>query len=179
MPAGTKTFMRQKVTLDSSQSTPVPVRISELMKCETNAASGTRAADDENMLNERNCRDIGKREKTTRTEDVCLKANDNQNGASGGGVLRYAIHLRFICPPTTNVPLTKKSLRSKNGRVETTTTITSDSSEEGVPEERRFYMYNDMRVVFPQRHFDADEGKLKVECDYPENPKYFDIGKYY
>ncbi|XP_047324193.1 uncharacterized protein LOC124927765 isoform X3 [Impatiens glandulifera] len=124
-------------------------------------------------------RDIGKREKTTRTEDVCLKANDNQNGASGGGVLRYAIHLRFICPPTTNVPLTKKSLRSKNGRVETTTTITSDSSEEGVPEERRFYMYNDMRVVFPQRHFDADEGKLKVECDYPENPKYFDIGKYY
>ena len=66
--------------------------------------------------------------------------------------------------------------------------------------ERRFYLYNDLRVVFPQRHSDADEGtvrtffgfysvfglylnevlvlalwQLRVEHDFPDDPKYFDI----
>jgi hypothetical protein len=27
-------------------------------------------------------------------------------------------------------------------------------------EERRFYLYNDLRVVFPQRHSDSDEGEV-------------------
>ncbi|KAK9104070.1 hypothetical protein Scep_020914 [Stephania cephalantha] len=41
--------------------------------------------------------------------------------------------------------------------------------------ERRFYLYNDLRIVFPQRHSDADEGKFNVEYHFPDNPKYFDI----
>ncbi|EPS70867.1 hypothetical protein M569_03892, partial [Genlisea aurea] len=38
----------------------------------------------------------------------------------------------------------------------------------------RVYLHNDVRVVFPQRHSDPDEGKLQVKYDYPSNPKYFD-----
>lgn len=69
------------------------------------------------------------------------------------GVLRYALHLRFMCPFPKKYsrtaqkckfdPLSEPALKNKNF--------------EG---ERRFYLYNDMRVVFPQRHSDADEGKV-------------------
>ncbi|KAJ4841750.1 hypothetical protein Tsubulata_003036 [Turnera subulata] len=45
----------------------------------------------------------------------------------------------------------------------------------GVEEERKFYLYNDLKVVFPQRHSDTDEGKLNVEYHFPEDPRYFDI----
>ncbi|PON77209.1 meiosis chromosome segregation family protein [Parasponia andersonii] len=90
MPAGTKTFLRQKVTLASS--TP----------------------------------------------------------ANGAGVIRYALHARFVCP------LPKKKSRSLQR-------CKSDPSSapariEDIDVERRFYLYNDLRVVFPQRHSDADEG---------------------
>ncbi|CAD6204292.1 unnamed protein product [Miscanthus lutarioriparius] len=44
-----------------------------------------------------------------------------------------------------------------------------------IEEERRFYLYNDIRVVFPQRQSDSDKGNLRAEHDFPENPKYFDI----
>lgn len=80
-----------------------------------------------------------------------LKVNEN---TTGSGVLRYALHLRFMCP----LPK-KKSSRTVNG-------CKSDSFPEPTPnnentkDERRFYLYNDMRVVFPQRHSDSDEGKV-------------------
>ncbi|GMN56566.1 hypothetical protein TIFTF001_025680 [Ficus carica] len=107
MPAGTKTFLRQKVTLASSPP------------------------------------------------------------ANGGGVLRYALHARFVCP------LPKKSSRSLQR-------CKSDPSSEpartnDIDGERRFYLYSDLRVVFPQRHSDSDEGKLQVEYHSPSDPKYFDI----
>lgn len=83
--------------------------------------------------------------------DSCSKVNENCNSA---GPLRYALHLRFICPfpKRTNKSVQKcryNSLPEKAGL-----------DMEG---ERRFYLYNDMRVVFPQRHSDADEGKV---CTY-------------
>lgn len=92
------------------------------------------------------------------------KINENTNGA---GVMRYALHLRFLC-----------SSRKKNSRV--TRCKASPSSYSKInnldfEDERRFYLYNDLRVVFPQRHSDADEGKLSVEYHFPEDPKYFDI----
>ena len=81
----------------------------------------------------------------------CSKVNENSNSA---GPLRYALHLRFICPfpKRTNKSVQKSrynSLPEKAGL--------------DVEGERRFYLYNDMRVVFPQRHSDADEGKV---CAY-------------
>ncbi|XP_021760119.1 uncharacterized protein LOC110724937 [Chenopodium quinoa] len=82
-----------------------------------------------------------------------FKVKENVNGS---GTLRYALHLRFMCPP-----LKKCSPRGNSGENE---------------RERRFYLYNDLRVVFPQRHTDSDEGKLNVEYHFPADPKYYDFG---
>ncbi|XP_021727532.1 uncharacterized protein LOC110694680 [Chenopodium quinoa] len=82
-----------------------------------------------------------------------FKVKENVNGS---GTLRYALHLRFMCPP-----LKKCSPRGNSGENE---------------RERRFYLYNDLRVVFPQRHTDPDEGKLNVEYHFPADPKYYDFG---
>ncbi|GAB2273072.1 hypothetical protein Dimus_007879 [Dionaea muscipula] len=73
--------------------------------------------------------------------DAATKANDTGHG---NGVLRYALHLWFLCPHH------KKASRSSFQRCK------SDPWEG----ERRFYLYNDLKVVFPQRHSDSDEGKV-------------------
>eukprot|EP00897_Mesotaenium_endlicherianum_P002251 jgi/Mesen1/2053/ME000150S01145 len=39
---------------------------------------------------------------------------------------------------------------------------------------RRVYLYGNIRVVFPLRQLDKDEGQVVVEYDSPSNPKYFD-----
>ncbi|KAJ0260661.1 Meiosis chromosome segregation family protein [Hirschfeldia incana] len=128
MPHGTKTFLRQKVTLASS----VP----------TKAKSDS--VDEFHSLSE--CENTKCRQNYRETGQCCSKS----------GVLRYALHLKFVCPSR------KKS--SKLGQ--------KKSLDD---EDRRFYLYNDLRVVFPQRHTDSDEGKLNVEYHYPENPRYFDV----
>ncbi|KAF5456974.1 hypothetical protein F2P56_021116 [Juglans regia] len=93
----------------------------------------------------------------------CSKVNDNTAGA---GALRYALHLRFICPFITKC---SKSVRKcKYDPL-------SAPQNKHVEGERRFYLYNDLRVVFPQRHSDADEGKLSAEYHFPEDPRYFEI----
>ncbi|KAI7752323.1 hypothetical protein M8C21_014810, partial [Ambrosia artemisiifolia] len=127
MPAGTKTFLRQKVTLAST--TPAS---------KTGGASSVRNSP---------------------------KANENSNNT---GVLRYALHLRFLCPA-----LKKSSKTVQRCKSDPLSVPEKNSKNLGV--ERRFYLYNDMRVVFPQRHSDADEGKLHVEYHHPSDPKYFDI----
>ncbi|KAL6900946.1 hypothetical protein ACP4OV_005622 [Aristida adscensionis] len=91
------------------------------------------------------------------------KINDN----TGGGVLRYALHLRFLCP-------SKKSSKSML-RCKSDPSSAPYSNNAAPEEERKFYLYNDLRVVFPQRHSDSDEGELRVEHDFPADPKYFDI----
>jgi hypothetical protein len=88
-------------------------------------------------------------------------------GEGTGGVLKYALHLRFMCPPL--------KLHGKDRGSSTQFSSTPPNGLKVVEvEERRFYIYGDLRVVFPQRHSDADEGKLQVEYDSPANPKYFD-----
>ncbi|CAN6702972.1 unnamed protein product [Malus baccata var. baccata] len=94
---------------------------------------------------------------------VCSRFNQNSNGA-----LRYALHLRFICP------FPKKSSRTVQ-RCKSDPLSTPQRTGLDMDGERRFYLYNDLRVVFPQRHADADEGELNVEYHFPEDPKYFDI----
>ncbi|XP_010249146.1 PREDICTED: uncharacterized protein LOC104591805 isoform X2 [Nelumbo nucifera] len=93
------------------------------------------------------------------------RVNENTSGA---GVLRYALHLRFLCPSP------KKCSRSFQ-RCKSDPLSAPETNAFDIEGERRFYLYNDLRVVFPQRHSDADEGKLHVEHHFPENPKYFDI----
>lgn len=126
MPAGTKTFMRQKVTLASK--------------------TGAR-------VNNNNNNNLGS-----------PKVNENPNSS----VLRYALHLRFLCP------FSKKNSKTVQ-RCKSDPLSTPEKNSTNIGMERRFYLYNDMRVVFPQRHSDSDEGKLHAECHYPSDPKYFDI----
>ncbi|XP_022928557.1 uncharacterized protein LOC111435328 [Cucurbita moschata] len=94
---------------------------------------------------------------------VCSKVNENTAGA-----LRYALHLRFLCPfPKKS---SRSSRKSKSDHVSAQNTPNLD-----INGKRKFYLYNDLRVVFPQRHSDSDEGKLKVEYHFPEDPRYFNI----
>ncbi|KAK1433959.1 hypothetical protein QVD17_10877 [Tagetes erecta] len=127
MPAGTKTFMRQKVTLASTTPTSKPGSASSVQ--------------------------------------TSPKANESSNNT---GALRYALHLRFLCPHL------KKSSRTVQ-RCKSDPSSVPEKNSKNLGAERRFYLYNDMRVVFPQRHSDADEGKLHVEYHHPSDPKYFDI----
>ncbi|XP_075491298.1 uncharacterized protein LOC142529610 [Primulina tabacum] len=125
MPAGTKTFLRQKATVGVDRS----------------------GDKDSSVMN-----------------DGSLPSNPK----SGSGVLRYALHLRFICPHRKKC--LKRGQKCRAGP--SSFPVSRGLDTEG---ERRFYLYNDMRVVLPQRHSDSDEGKLQVEYDCPLNPKYFDI----
>ncbi|CAN6472212.1 unnamed protein product [Victoria cruziana] len=224
MPAGTKTFMRQKVTLASSLSlvreedhaiaqkgTPVSERrrivqlsakhvVSNghyIYKIESGgrhsenmneaasdytdsiysdsqgetdslvfspgAYSNTPNNADINISDMSNLSD-GQYEKTQNEEfspmDICegpeKKHVDTSPklkvGSVSSGVLRYALHLRFLCPP-------KKSGRSMQRCKSDPFSVPHGSDLRGEVE-RRFYLYGDLRVVFPQRHADSDEGKV-------------------
>ncbi|XP_058757266.1 uncharacterized protein LOC131630504 isoform X2 [Vicia villosa] len=142
-----KTFLRQKITLASSRSMSKTGKEIQT-DSDTNAKSSSRClVEQDTFLN------------------GSTKINDNSNNNC---VLLYALHLRFMCT------LPKKRLRS-------VPTNKSDPLSSGArklmdnEDERSFYLYDDMRVVFPQRHSDSDEGKLNVEYHFPSNPKYFDI----
>ncbi|XP_075480227.1 uncharacterized protein LOC142520950 [Primulina tabacum] len=123
MPAGTKTFLRQKATIGVDRS--------------------------------------GDKDSSVKNE-----APLPSNPKSGSGVLRYALHLRFICPHRKKCLKRGQKCRSSPSSFPVSRGMDAEM-------ERRFYLYNDMRVVFPQRHSDSDEGKLQVEYDCPSNPKYF------
>lgn len=87
-------------------------------------------------------------------EHSCLRVNGN---ATTAGALRYALHLRFLCPfskkSSTSVSRSNASLASERSRID-------------IEGQRRFYLYDNLKVVFPQRHSDADEGKV-VSVLYP------------
>lgn len=120
-----QTFLRQKITLSSS------CECSE--GCEMN-------------------RDIKPRNQmkpSDKVSDASSKANKNTMGSR---VLRYALHLRFLCP------YPKKSARIQRRTTEVLAARTGNDMCSG--SERRFYLYNDLRVVFPQRQSDSDEGKV-------------------
>ncbi|KAH9625330.1 hypothetical protein KSS87_003627 [Heliosperma pusillum] len=91
------------------------------------------------------------------------------NMKQSSGALRYALHLRFLCPPPRKCSKPVKRCKSDTMSCPTNT-------YNGIEQERKFYLYNDLRVVFPQRHSDSDEGKLNVEYHFPADPKYFQIG---
>ncbi|KAJ7971745.1 Meiosis chromosome segregation family protein [Quillaja saponaria] len=210
MPAGTKTFLRQKVTMGSSNPTSIkskqgkihldneiidkgnldlqkdhPIEFSggvthtdavETIHSETplngedrrdfNLADLNKKGDpcnDKKGINECQRNEIRQDKKyneSGKSSHSCSKINESTNGSS---TLRYALHLRFFCPP-------KKSARYRSNPLSF-----PDKPGLGLEGERRFYLYNDLRVVFPQRHSDADEGKLNVEYHFPEDPRYFDI----
>jgi len=78
------------------------------------------------------------------------KVNENTTGA---GALRYALQLQFMSP------LPKKSSRSFQRSTSDPSSVPA-ANKMDIVSEQRFYLYSNMRVVFPQRHSDSDEGKV-------------------
>ncbi|KAI8001173.1 hypothetical protein LOK49_LG09G01507 [Camellia lanceoleosa] len=214
MPAGTKTFLRQKVTLAGSGPTSTRVtgehrnfdtnyndKVTPLERShpdqsikESEGSNSIGSMGTTNFLEEHyNIRNIGFpslidqnecdntlchgtghrdfswpdlcHEAKDKSEHACSKVNEN---AASGGTLRYALHVRFLCPFSKRSVISVQRCKSDPPSVPQKTKLDADRK-------RRFYLYNDMRVVFPQRHSDADEGKLNVEYHFPADPKYFDI----
>lgn len=168
-----QTFMRQKVTLESPASPSAMLKTQEDLNlkvenptvlksnhpAKTESSSSMKGDGTEYGLGEGEFPPVKHQNGSTygdfseegcicddichRTEQkplaACLKANES---IASAGALRYALHLRFLCP------FPKKGSKSVEGK----------------EAERRFYLYNDLRVVFPQRHSDADEGKVCIRC---------------
>ncbi|KAI3793850.1 hypothetical protein L1987_36473 [Smallanthus sonchifolius] len=151
MPAGTKTFLRHKVTLSTESG-----------------CSGTR--NERAGCNSYTCQVDGDlasswQDTSDKYKSACSKINGN---SAIVGALRYALHLRFLCPHRKCSRLVQK--------FESDPLSQSEKDNSTNNEERKFFLCSDLKVVFPQRHSDADEGKLNVEYHFPEDPKYFNIG---
>lgn len=211
MPAGTKTFLRQKTTLaskqlkhqhrnpdaknevtppmesihpvESSDSYGVDMVYKQASMHKSDRVQGSDVSDVSELTDNIPCFILDKSScdcRRTSRKDCCWvntrnetngkSANDCSgvnNNPTGTGALRYALHLRFLCP------LPKKYSKSDQNQIsDTPPEQPTDLDGQG---ERKFYLYNELRVVFPQRHSDADEGKLIVEYHFPIDPKYFDI----
>ncbi|KAK9995302.1 hypothetical protein SO802_019988 [Lithocarpus litseifolius] len=195
MPAGTKTFLRQKISLAPSSPTAVSVNgrpkgpdlkndvkppliqntsyTMQLSNSDANTNgfdavtlnySGLNSGENKKIGREVNFPSNRNHITESQSEHGPPKINDN---ATGTGVLRYALQLRICCP------LSKKCSRLVQ-KCQTNSLSEPTTKNMSVEVERRFYLYNDLRVVFPQRHTDADEGKLHVEYHFPSDPKYFD-----
>uniref|UniRef100_A0A7N0UH56 Atos-like conserved domain-containing protein n=1 Tax=Kalanchoe fedtschenkoi TaxID=63787 RepID=A0A7N0UH56_KALFE len=141
------TFLRQKITLSSS--------------CECNEGGEMKKDINPQTPKKQSDQCSGKESKVS---DASSKVNENTLRSR---VLRYALHLRFLCP------FPKKNARLHRSNSEVSATPLSNDLDLGG--ERRFYLYNDLKVVFPQRQSDSDEGKLHVEYNYPSDPTYFEM----
>ncbi|KAL8154155.1 hypothetical protein V2J09_011915 [Rumex salicifolius] len=179
MPAGTKTFLRQKITLASSEKTSAsdaphgndpsvaqnnPNGLIQMMNTK-NDTSNMESLSDESDFSRTPEKDTNSSSGTRPVQSSPSKINES---SKGNGVLRYALHLRFLCPRAKRS--SKSIQRSKSDPFSA-----PSRNSPCLGEERRFYLYSDLKVVFPQRHSDADEGKLNVDYHFPSDPKYFDI----
>ncbi|XP_030439636.2 uncharacterized protein LOC115661524 isoform X2 [Syzygium oleosum] len=209
MPAGTKTFMRQKIMLASSGSNPKVEngslrdtgakvdfkpsaiihssqpsnnysKLDNIKYVKTSAkpnkelkAKGSGCIDDlPHHLRKFAMND----DEPAKTDDGSSQSDTNTIPTSSSkvnqvpgvrGSLRYALHLRFFCP------FSKKFRSVRRCNSDPSSAPAGENNCNDGP--RRFYLYNDLKVVFPQRHSDSDEGKLHVEYHFPSDPKYFNL----
>lgn len=160
MPAGTKTFLRHKVTLAStscSGQTGQTVTGNEHAGCK-----GYTCQVDADLASSWD--DATSLENSNKFKSLCSRVNGN---TAAVGALRYALHLRFLCP---HRKCSKVAQKFNSDGFSSSEKHSFDNNGE-----RKFFLCSDLKVVFPQRHSDDDEGKLNVEYHFPENPKYFDI----
>ncbi|KAJ8441583.1 hypothetical protein Cgig2_023147 [Carnegiea gigantea] len=229
MPAGTKTFLRQKITLASAKASAdlqqdnkvhdvkvedarsldhspvgddtkssnawevitrnaVPDKSYECFNLGDSTGKGEQLSQfrtpqkmstsfllPANEFNKGKCQDAGNKKScealsiATEQKSSSVPKSNVKDALNSSGALRYAIHLRFLCP------LAKKCSKSVQ-RCKSDPLDLQQNNCKLDERERRFYLCNDLRVVFPQRHTDSDEGKLNVEYHFPTDPKYFDIG---
>lgn len=204
MPAGTKTFLRQKTSLASTEKAsprhgqcdsvavdaksmeanklndPPRVLVNQRMEeAETECLyhNNQPSVRSRNILGSRlsefdSSGAPGSETKVFNTSHIPAKKSHSSvkvnESANGNGVLRYALHMRFMCSHP------KKNSRSVQ-RCKSDPLSDPKVRDTKIEAERRFYLYSDLKVVFPQRHSDSDEGKLNVEYHFPSDPKYFHI----
>lgn len=94
--------------------------------------------------------ELGREVEEKKSELACPKVNES---AGNAGALRYALHLRFQCPFPKRTSRSVQSCKSDP-------LYGPEKSNSDAERERRFYLYDNLRVVFSQRHSDADEGKV-------------------
>ncbi|RAL38180.1 hypothetical protein DM860_000874 [Cuscuta australis] len=82
------------------------------------------------------------------------KVNKNGNTTGPGDVIRYALHLRFLCPQKKSTPRSAQRCKPDNPQ------SLSERGKASDKDDRVFYLYSDLRVVFPQRQSDSEEGKV-------------------
>ncbi|KAG0502719.1 hypothetical protein HPP92_002791 [Vanilla planifolia] len=179
MPPGTKTFMRQKATLESSIAAPQLAKekacqgLSISDKTEGWVHINSSTSPSNRIFEQPSGFRIGvensciSREGEVSYHKSCNTHAKLKDTCPSSGGMRYALHLRFLCPFSRKCCKAIQRCRSDAFSV-------PDRNEMNIEGERRFYLYNDIRVVFPQRHSDADEGKLRMEHHFPADPKYFD-----
>ncbi|KAL3526207.1 hypothetical protein ACH5RR_014579 [Cinchona calisaya] len=163
MPAGTKTFLRQKMTLVSVGSDMTCQKEGQHNSDMKLGRTGTLALETSDVLETGDGKEIACescREKCNNryafheTDRKSQQAWSKVNGsASNVGSLRYALHLHFLCPSP------KKG--SKSVQISESDHLHVSHGNRDNKDKRRFYLYNDLKVVFPQRHLDADEGKVR------------------
>lgn len=199
MPPGTKTFMRQKATLASSSTSPHLVKgirgqdsvisnqtegcvhITADHHSEPGSKSPTIAGFNSIFFSSQEkfeqpdgfTTDIDTKYCMSREGEITNQKSSHSSTRlnytfPSSGALRYALHVRFLCP------FTRKCCKAVQ-RCKSDPFSVPNRNNADVEGERHFYLYNDIRVVFPQRHSDADEGKLRVEHHFPADPKYFDV----
>ncbi|KAJ8421983.1 hypothetical protein Cgig2_003616 [Carnegiea gigantea] len=142
MPAGTKTFLRQKTTLASSEKGSSRNEGSCKMEGDTQLSFVSKSSSDLSTTGHM----TGKR--------AVNGPSKVHESVSGTGALRYALHLRFLCPHPKKISTCIQRCKSDP--------LPAPARKIMKSEERRFYLYNDLKVVFPQRHSDADEGKVWI-----------------
>ncbi|KAF8022504.1 hypothetical protein BT93_F0118 [Corymbia citriodora subsp. variegata] len=208
MPAGTKTFLRQKIMLPSSESNPKvengsprdggaknDFKLSAITHSSQPSNNYSKLDDIESVkrsakLNKEvkakgfgciddlpnHLRKFAMNDEAAKPDDGSSRSDANTVPTSSSkvnqvpavrGSLRYALHLRFFCP------FSKKFRSVRRCNSDPSSAPAGKNNCNDGP--RRFYLYNDLKVVFPQRHSDSDEGKLHVEYHYPSDPKYFDL----
>lgn len=208
MPAGTKTFLRQKIMLASSGSNPtvengslrdaganVDFKPSAITHSSQASNSYSKLDDIEYVkrsakpnkevkakgfgcIDDRpnHLRKFAMNDEPAKTDEGSSQSDTNTVPTNSSkvnqvpgvrGSLRYALHLRFFCQFSKKF----KSVRRCNSDP-SSAPAGKNNCNDGP---RRFYLYNDLKVVFPQRHSDSDEGKLHVEYHFPSDPKYFNL----
>lgn len=140
-----QTFLRQRVFLASSDSDPIHGRKEQKILSKKDVNSAVSALGCYSCQND----EVNASYKTeVKCEHGCSRVLTNPTVV---GALRYALHLRFVCPHSKRSTISRRSDPS----------LASEINNSDADENRRFYLYDDLRVVFPQRHSDADEGKVR------------------
>lgn len=157
-----QTFLRQKMTLASVGSNMIYQKEEQHNTDIELERKGTLAIERSHLVETRDGKEFACHscEEKCKNIDACHDIDRNSqharskvNGStSSAGSLRYALHLHFLCPSP------KKG--SKSVQMCKSDLLCVSHSTRDNRDERRFYLYNDLKVVFPQRHLDADEGKV-------------------